>query len=636
MSISIINEQDYYRIIYGGWLGKNIGGTLGAPVEGRKERLQLEFYPLLPDGPLENDDLDLQLVWLHALEQYGPKLTSRELGQEWVEHIFFPFDEYGYALTNLRKGLIAPVAGAFNNPFTDCMGAPIRSEIWAMVAPGAPHVAARYAYEDAIVDHAGGEGVYGEMFFAAIQSAIFVEKDRDNLIQIGMTYIPEGCRTAKALRDLLVWHKEGKDWLEARSLILQHHGSDNFTDTPQNIAFTILGWLYGTDFEDALLKAVNCGYDTDCTAATLGAILGMIDGPEGLPEKWVKPVGDTVVVSPPIKGFPAPRNLDELTRRTIRMGKQVLAAWDTNIIVHPELETQLSHEDLQSDGAIRTLWDQDVTLDRRLLPRNTTEQSALELIIDYGDKGPSIGHNQTKKIALTLYNHSQEQWDGVLSLQLPVSWEGTSGQAFTLAPSQSVDFTFMIQSAEKLEASYEMIAVIERMHDNSTWAQLKESIYLVPMNQWLIREPSSESGTVVNSRGNLIEWGTGSSVGKEGTYRAHTYLYNSAERKVRFNVASNVPIKVALNGEVIIDSKDGDEFMPAYHRTHEGQFSEFVLPKGRHDLEITAYKSIEKLQVYVLPVATNVTSKPGPHYYYTDMFFVANSELGSCDACTDQ
>src|SRR5690606_20708292 len=129
-----------------------------------KRLLDLTYYPELPDGPLENDDLDLQLVWLHALEQYGPKLNAWHLGKEWIDHVFFPSDEYGYALTNLRRGLVPPVAGWFGNPFTNCMGSPIRSEIWAMVAPGAPHVAAHFAYQDAIVDHAGGEGVYGEVF----------------------------------------------------------------------------------------------------------------------------------------------------------------------------------------------------------------------------------------------------------------------------------------------------------------------------------------------------------------------------------------------------------------------------------------------------------------------------------------
>jgi hypothetical protein len=86
----ILSEQDYYEKVYGGWLGKNIGGTLGGPVEGKRELLNLTFYPKLSeDGPMPNDDLDLQLVWLHALEQYGARLTARELAQEWVDHVFF-------------------------------------------------------------------------------------------------------------------------------------------------------------------------------------------------------------------------------------------------------------------------------------------------------------------------------------------------------------------------------------------------------------------------------------------------------------------------------------------------------------------------------------------------------------------
>src|SRR5690606_20271362 len=122
-----------------------------------------------------------------------------------------------------------PLSGSFNNPFADCMGSPIRSEIWAMVAPGAPDIAARYAYEDAVVDHAGGEGVYGEVFFAAIQSSIFAVRDRDALLSIGLSYIPESCRTARAVRDLLRWHREGVGWIEARENILAAHGSPNFT-----------------------------------------------------------------------------------------------------------------------------------------------------------------------------------------------------------------------------------------------------------------------------------------------------------------------------------------------------------------------------------------------------------------------
>ncbi|WP_281890523.1 ADP-ribosylglycohydrolase family protein [Paenibacillus sp. YYML68] len=621
MAAHILNEQDYYNTVYGGWLGKNIGGTLGAPDEGKKELLTLDFYPSLKELPLANDDLDLQLVWLHALEQYGPKLTCKELGQEWIEHVFFPFDEYGYALTNIRRGIQPPLAGKFNNPFTNCMGSPIRSEIWGMVAPGAPHIAAHYAYQDAVVDHAGGEGVYGEMFFAAIESAIFMEKDRDKLIAIGLSYIPETSRTAKALYDLLKWHREGKSWIEARKLILEHHGRDNFTDAPQNIAFTILGWLYGEDFEDAILKAVNCGYDTDCTAATLAAILGMILGPDGLPEKWVKPIGDRIAISPPIKGFPVPADLDELTRRTIRMGKQVLAAWDSGIIVHPEMATDFAAATAEANDMVRKLWERDVAIDRRLLPQGSTEPLGLELLIDYGDRGPAISREQSKWLKLTLVNHSLEQWNGRLALDTPSEWDGTPAQGFTLEAGQSMSFDFEVHSKGMPAPAYELTAVITRIHDRSTWAELKETIVLVAASEWIISGPDQPEGVQASFIGNRLDWDKWMDTKQDGEYRAVTTIHNPSERKVRLITASNGLVSARFNGETIIACKTIEEFMPAYHRAPNSQYAEFVMTEGNHELEIIAQQNGAPLEVYVLPVAVNNTEQPGPFYYYTDMLF---------------
>jgi len=400
---SVLNEQDYYRKVFGGWLGKNVGGTLGGYDEGKPELLNLTFYPEIPDKPTANDDLDLQLVWLHALEQYGARITSKELGQEWVEHVFFPFDEYGYSLTNLRYGLQAPVSGWFNNPFTDCMGSPIRSEIWAMVAPGAPGVAAYYAYQDAIVDHAGGEGVYGEMFFAAIESAAFLESDRDRLIQIGLSFIPEQCRIANAVKDILHCKEIGKSWIEAREMIVGKYGNYNFTDAPQNVAFTILGWIYGTDFGDCILKAANCGYDTDCTAATLGAILGIIGGAESIPERWVKPIGHSVVVSPQIKGFAVPADLDELTRRTLQVSKEVIAIWNIPVTIDSRSATYVEEDIIRIPGEWigdynpRGLLEQSVSVNRYLLPEGAALNQGLEVSIDYGHGGPTVGMTERKK-----------------------------------------------------------------------------------------------------------------------------------------------------------------------------------------------------------------------------------------------
>ena len=38
-----LNAQEYWNKVYGCWLGKNIGGTLGAPVEGQLKMHDFEF-----------------------------------------------------------------------------------------------------------------------------------------------------------------------------------------------------------------------------------------------------------------------------------------------------------------------------------------------------------------------------------------------------------------------------------------------------------------------------------------------------------------------------------------------------------------------------------------------------------------
>ena len=67
-----MNIHDYRDKVLGCWLGKNIGGTLGAPFECKRGVFPVEFYTQDTHGePLPNDDLDLQEVWLNAVEKYS-------------------------------------------------------------------------------------------------------------------------------------------------------------------------------------------------------------------------------------------------------------------------------------------------------------------------------------------------------------------------------------------------------------------------------------------------------------------------------------------------------------------------------------------------------------------------------------
>jgi hypothetical protein len=183
-------------------------------------------------------------------------------------------------------------------------------------------MAAAYANEDACVDHAD-EGVWGEMFLAALESAAFAENDPDKMLDVALHLIPSTSRVRQAVEDTYVWWKRFRDWKFIRDQVLSRHGNENCTDAPMNIAFTVLGWLAGDgDFSRAICTAVNCGKDTDCTGATVGALMGIID-PKGIPERWLEPIGRRLVLSPEIVGLDAPKTLDELTALVLSLRERL-------------------------------------------------------------------------------------------------------------------------------------------------------------------------------------------------------------------------------------------------------------------------------------------------------------------------
>ena len=108
-----MDKKLFFDKVYACWMGKNIGGTLGGPLEGRMELMDIRGYTQTFIESVENDDLDLQLVNLHCIEQYGGRANSALLSREWLEHVHFEYDEYGHALTNMRRGIGAPLSGCW-------------------------------------------------------------------------------------------------------------------------------------------------------------------------------------------------------------------------------------------------------------------------------------------------------------------------------------------------------------------------------------------------------------------------------------------------------------------------------------------------------------------------------------------
>lgn len=325
-----ISKEEFYDKVYGCWVGKSIGGTLGTPFEGRRELLNVTDFNSPSGRPLPNDDLDLQLIWLKTLEERGPLgVNEQVLGEYWINCIPPHWNEYGIGKSNMKAGLPPPLSGNYENVWKHSNGAWIRSEIWACCTPGCPELATRYAWYDACVDHGTGEGTYAELFTAAVESAAFVESDRDTLIRIGLSYIPKDCRVARSIGIALDGYAKGLDWKETRQRVLDDSSDLGWFQAPANVAYFIIGWLYGEgDFKKSLLTAINCGDDTDCTGATLGSILGIIMGAKALPEDWKKYVGDDIISVAIDRSSwgKIPATCTDLTNRVIRMAPQVLAA----------------------------------------------------------------------------------------------------------------------------------------------------------------------------------------------------------------------------------------------------------------------------------------------------------------------
>ena len=600
-----MDRTTLYDKIYACWLGKNIGGTLGTPVEGRMEVMDLTWYPRLdPKGALPNDDLDLQLLNLHAMEMYGTHATAEHIAAEWSEHCFFPWDEYGHAGTAMRYGFKPPFSGMFDNHFTNCMGCPIRSEIWAAIAAGKPRLAAYFAWQDAVVDHAGGEGVFGEIFNAALEAAAYESTDVTALIREALTYIPTTSRVHGAVSLMLAMYEQGAELLDARAAVLARFGNPNFTDAPQNIAFELAGLLWGKNFEDAILKVVNLGYDTDCTVATCGAIWGILYGREGIDPKWAEPIGDAIQVSAAIRGFRAPADLDELTHRCLNL-------YDKLCCENPEGFT-ITEED-NSDFAVQHF----------TLPEGAKRSEAFCVDLRYEDGNPTVAPERTQTLQVTLTNHTTWPWTIETRIECPYGLMADVPAQIVIAPGETVLYSPTVKADSNAyynvpnDRVYPSVLAIKRLNCGDRWKIYRIPFTLLAPNRWTL------NGVPALVPAATVQF---TEPAADGVYVAEATLTTPpVTRECRMICNCVWPTTVELDGDVIIHTEDKSPFMPAYHRAPANQLREGILQRGVHKVKVTVRMPEEAKDV--LPMfmisfnAPSHVTEPGNFYVYTDNHF---------------
>ena len=206
----------------------------------------------------------------------------------------------------------------------------------------------------------------------------------------------------------------------------------------------ILGWLYGgDDFGKSICDAVNCGDDTDCTGATLGSILGIIHGGKVIPEKWRRPVGETIL-NVAVSGFQGPATLSELTDRTIIAAKKVLNDNGMPVAIVPDSPTDLSRRSelrLTDPKVARGLWS-------RSPYRLVYEMGPARATFDYV-KDPDLRPGEPRHVTLLLENLTPA------ALEAEVRWKTDAGltadaeaDSLTLMPGEQQRVTRTVTQSE--------------------------------------------------------------------------------------------------------------------------------------------------------------------------------------------
>jgi ADP-ribosylglycohydrolase len=294
-----ISYRDYYEKTLGGWLGKSIAGNMTSPLECLKYTHSFtEPEEFSPKEMLPNDDLDVQLIWLDVLIEKGPGLTGNDLMEAFIRCYPYNYSEYGYGKRNYRRGIAPPYSGEYaNDYFKTGMGCPIRSEIWGMVAPGNPELAARCAEIDGSLDHVG-DSVWAEQFLAAMQAEAFFESDMQRLIDTGMAFVPDDSELAKVILGSVDAYNAGKPWDEAIQEHYLGYCNPDASNVLYNMGVIILSLLYGEGhFNNTATLAVDGGFDTDSTGASVGSVLGIIYGKSIIEKKWLDMAGDKIVTA---------------------------------------------------------------------------------------------------------------------------------------------------------------------------------------------------------------------------------------------------------------------------------------------------------------------------------------------------
>lgn len=299
--------------IAGGWAGKMVGVTYGAPTEFRAQGKiysdSIRWKPADIRGSMWQDDIYVQLTFLMAMDKYGINAPAKKYQEMFARAGYGLWHANMQARKNYYDSIFAPLSGTPEyNIHADDIDFQIEADYIGFMCPGMPQTSS------AIADKIGrimnyGDGLYGGIFVAALYSEAFFETDILKIVEKALLSLPPESDYYKIIRDVIKLHRHYPDDWEASWKELEGKwgdadicgaGSAFNIDAKLNGAYIVMGLLYGNgDPVKTLEISTRCGQDSDCNPSNAMAVLGVIKGFSRLPEEMqngVKAMGDSLFI----------------------------------------------------------------------------------------------------------------------------------------------------------------------------------------------------------------------------------------------------------------------------------------------------------------------------------------------------
>lgn len=327
-----LSDKELENKMLGAWLGRICGCLLGKPIEGcwkehiwemlegndnypmtryiRYDRFtdaMKEKYPWLEWKCFADkvsympfdDDTNYMVLDQKVIEKYGRDFTPYNMSQAWMA--LQPKDSYctaeRRAFINFVNGLEPPVSAQYKNAYREWIGAQIRGDYFGYINPQSPELAADMAFRDACISHIKN-GIYGEMWASAMIACAFSTDNIVDIIRGGLAQIPSTSRLYERIEAVIDWYKSGASREECFEKIYAEwddHDTHHWCHTISNAMIVAASLLYGEgDYGKSVCISVQAGFDTDCNGATVGSIVGIINGANGIDKAWTDPINDTL------------------------------------------------------------------------------------------------------------------------------------------------------------------------------------------------------------------------------------------------------------------------------------------------------------------------------------------------------